>query len=347
MVGIEVTETEYRLLGVYKMESPYSLVRLKAMAIMLLSSGVDMATISKFVDRKPSTITTWCKDWQERRMSSMYTGHAGNQNASTLTSTQRREIDMILAQPPSEMGLPGEFWDIPAVSHLVYASFGVTYESDSSYHFLLRHAGLSFHKPEAHDKRRADEAVIGARMSEIRQEFIPALHDPHSIVFASDEVRIEHEAVLRRAWYKRGTKTTLKVDRESHHQSYIGFLNQNTGECLLHRLSHQKSDLIIDALTHLTKQYPGKHITIVWDNASFHRSQELRKLLGPGNTLENIHLINMPAYAPDHNPIEHVWAEAKNNISNEQRDTFNHTRQAFEEFITKNKFPYRINKDFE
>ena len=59
MVGIEVTETEYRLLGVYKMESPYSLVRLKAMAIMLLSSGVDMATISKFVDRKPSTITTW------------------------------------------------------------------------------------------------------------------------------------------------------------------------------------------------------------------------------------------------------------------------------------------------
>ena len=24
-----------------------------------------------------------------------------------------------------------------------------------------------------------------------------------------------------------------------------------------------------------------------------------------------------------------------------------HTRQAFEEFITKNKFPYRINKDFE
>ena len=70
-------------------------------------------------------------------------------------------------------------------------------------------------------------------------------------------------------------------------------------------------------------------ITIVWDNASFHRSQELRKLLGPGNTLENIHLINMPAYAPDHNPIEHVWAEAKNNISNEQRDTFNHTLQAF------------------
>ena len=141
-----------------------------------------MATISKFVDRKPSTITTWCKDWQERRMSSMYTGHAGNQNASKLTSTQRREIDMILAQPPSEMGLPGEFWDIPTVSHLVYASFGVTYESNSSYHFLLRHAGLSFHKPEAHDKRRADEAVIGARMSEIRQELIPALHDPHSIV---------------------------------------------------------------------------------------------------------------------------------------------------------------------
>lgn len=280
-------------------------------------------------------------------MSSMYTGHAGNHNASKLTPAQRHEIDRVLAQPPSEMGLPGEFWIIPAVSHLVHASFGVSYESDSSYHFLLRHAGLSFHKPEAQDKRRAEEAVIEARMSEIRRGIVPALQDPDGIVFASDEVRIEHEAVLRRAWHAPGTKTELKVDRQRQHQSCIGFLNQNTGECLLRRLSHQNTDTIIEALTHLTMQYPNKQITIVWDNASFHRSQELRNLLGPGNTLENIHLINMPAYAPDHNPIEHVWGETKNNISNKQRDTFDHTRQAFEDVITKNQFPYRFNKAFE
>ena len=103
----------------------------------------------------------------------------------------------------------------------------------------------------------------------------------------------------------------------------------------------------INALMELTLKYPGKRIVIVWDNAKWHTSKHLRSHLGQGNPLENIHLINLPPYNPDHNPIEHVWAEAKNNISNEQRDTFNHTRQAFEEFITKNKFPYRINKDFE
>lgn len=232
MIGVEVTEDEYKLLSSYKMKSPYGLVRLKAMAIMLLSSGVEMASLSKFVDRRPSTVAAWCKDWRRRRMSSMHTGHAGNQNASKLTPAQRHEIDRVLAQPPSEMGLPGEFWIIPAVSHLVHASFGVSYESDSSYHFLLRHAGLSFHKPEAQDKRRAEEAVIEARMSEIRRGIVPALQDPDGIVFASDEVRIEHEAVLRRAWHAPGTKTKLKVDRQRQHQSCIGFLNQNTGECL-------------------------------------------------------------------------------------------------------------------
>lgn len=80
----------------------------------------------------------------------------------------------------------------------------------------------------------------------------------------------------------------------------------------------------------------------MWDNASWHKTKALRALLGPGNQFEDLHLINFPPYAPDHNPIEHVWGEKKDAISNIQRHTFEDTRDAFENRIVSRTFNYRI-----
>lgn len=50
--------------------------------------------------------------------------------------------------------------------------------------------------------------------------------------------------------------------------------------------------------------------TIIWDNASFHKSQILRGMLeNAGHTM-----IFLPAYSPDLNPIEHKWHELKQKL---------------------------------
>ena len=46
----------------------------------------------------------------------------------------------------------------------------------------------------------------------------------------------------------------------------------------------------------------------------------------------------MPSYAPDHNPTEHVWNAAKNNIANLQRDIPENTFAAFTAYITNRTF---------
>lgn len=64
---------------------------------------------------------------------------------------------------------------------------------------------------------------------------------------------------------------------------------------------------------------------------------------GKGQQFENITLIQLPPYAPDHNPTEHVWNHAKGAIANIQRETANHTFSAFESFVQNGTFKY----DFE
>ena len=66
-------------------------------------------------------------------------------------------------------------------------------------------------------------------------------------------------------------------------------------------------------------------------------------LHGPGRLLERITPIHLPPYAPDHNPVEHVWNAAKNNIANIQHETPEETFGAFASYIASRTFDY----DFE
>ena len=62
-----------------------------------------------------------------------------------------------------------------------------------------------------------------------------------------------------------------------------------------------------------------------------------------GRLLERITPVFLPPYAPDHNPVEHVWNAAKNNIANIQRETPEETFGAFASYIASRTFDY----DFE
>jgi transposase len=219
--------------------------------------------------------------------------------------------------------------------------FGVEYESRASYHFLLKYSGLSFHKPEPFDRRR-DVRAINQRMDEITAEIAPKIADPGWLVFASDEVRVDQEADIRRAWCRVGEAPEIRVDRDREAQSYIGFLNQNDGCCEFERLDWQNGPEILRAVNNLVSRHPGKRICIVWDNAAWHRTRLIREELRKGGTLEQVHLIAMPPYAPDHNPIEHVWKAAKDHCANVQQPSFDATLQKFEEYITGRRFEYRI-----
>lgn len=105
----------------------------------------------------------------------------------------------------------------------------------------------------------------------------------------------------------------------------------------------QNTEQTIFALDRLQRAYPGKKIAIVWDNAGWHKSKELREWFDTGRQFEEVTLIQLPPYAPDRNPTEHVWNQAKGAIANIQRETADHTYSAFESFVNNGTFKY----DFE
>ena len=340
---VEVTPEETAVLIRWKKRPDnHVLVQMKAEAILYASRGVDVGIIAEMVERAERTVQEWLADWQATRMCSVLTGHAGNQNAAKLTRDQKQELKKILAQPPSQTGVHAEFWDVPAMRDVVKTLSDAEHQTDSSYQLLLRFCGLSLELPDPFDEHRNEKAIT-RRMTEVKTQ-VKALLDAGWEVYTADEVRLEHEAETRRMWLPKGQRTKLSVDRKKTSQSFFGALSLTSKKVKLYPIEgNQNTEQTILALDRLQRETDTEKIAVVLDNARFHHAKMLTGLYEPGQLLERITPIHLPPYAPDHNPVEHVWNTAKNNIANIQRETPEETFGAFASYITGRTFDY----DFE
>jgi DDE superfamily endonuclease len=67
------------------------------------------------------------------------------------------------------------------------------------------------------------------------------------------------------------------------------------------------------ALLDAAHQQLGGPIVLVWDNLNTHLSRAMRDLIAARDWL---HVIRLPAYAPDLNPAEGVWSHLKRTLGN-------------------------------
>lgn len=341
MIQIDIADDEKLLLRDYFKTSPIGLIRHKAQAIIMRSQGMFILAIAEALFVSERTVERWIKDFSQKRMASIFSGRIGNEYAAKLTGEQKKEIKKVLGQKPSVYGLSKEFWDVPQLKKYVYARFGQVYETDRSYHFLLEFGNLSFKVPDKFNVRR-NEQKIAVRMEQIYEEILPYMEDPNWEVFCSDETRMQLEAITRRAWIKKGEKTVLKVERSDDYQNYLGFLNQKTFQCHIVEIAWGRLTEIIRATGEFIKLYPNKKICIIWDNATCHKGILMREALATGGLLERVHLVNLPPYAPDHNPIEHVWNTVKDKLANNQDRDFEETKRKFMTLTNSQLFPYQI-----
>ncbi|MGX7829628.1 transposase [Actinokineospora sp. 24-640] len=77
------------------------------------------------------------------------------------------------------------------------------------------------------------------------------------------------------------------------------------------RRSFAETDYI--ALLDAAHQYLKAEIVVIWDNLNTHISAAMRQLVTARDWL---HVIQLPAYAPDLNPTEGVWSHVKRSLGN-------------------------------
>ena len=83
------------------------------------------------------------------------------------------------------------------------------------------------------------------------------------------------------------------------------------GNSILCFREHSKKEDVCEVIKEFVRANPNKRIILVLDNFTSHRSYLVRDFA----RANNIHLVYLPPYSPDLNPIEQIWRAIKREIS--------------------------------
>jgi len=127
---------------------------------------------------------------------------------------------------------------------------------------------------------------------------------------------------VRRTWAPRGQTPVVRHHQKHDRISVISGLSISPQRkrlglyYWLHAKNIQHEEVCL-FLCHLLQHLHG-HVSVVWDNGSIHKGPVIRNFCRKHRRL---HLERLPAYAPELNPDEGVWSQAKDTLANGRPDT--------------------------
>ena len=138
----------------------------------------------------------------------------------------------------------------------------------------------------------------------------------------------------------------IDISNTRKRRGIYGFLNANTGQEHAFKTERVNSSGTVKSLDEIGKAYPNKKIVILWDNAKWHQSTEVKEFLGA--TTYKFHLIQLPPYAPELNPQEHVWKAGRANVThNRFIENIDSATDGFVTYLNNSIFKYKIFSDEE
>jgi transposase len=118
-------------------------------------------------------------------------------------------------------------------------------------------------------------------------------------------------------WGKTEARIEIPITNEKTRQTYYGALNYQTKEFIMNPYEVGNGENTVAFMKYLQTQYPGRRIALIWDGASYHKSQEIKDFLasindGKEESQWEYTCILFAPNAPEQNPVEDVWLQAKN-----------------------------------
>jgi transposase len=217
-----------------------------------------------------------------------------------LNPAQQAALKAAVQHPPREAGIDLAAWHWKAVRRFVSERFGLTL-SRSSCHNYLHRLGFVVKRPR---KRllKGDEAQREAFVADyaaLRREAqtTGAKH------FFVDEAHFYADVDLHGKWVLKGTPALVESTspRYGEKASYYAAVCLETGEVEAMPLAGNSSaETSASFLQQLRAHHPTP-LVVFWDNAPAHGGDPLRDYL-------TTPALRLPAYSPDFNAAEHIWA---------------------------------------
>jgi len=278
-------------------------VKLKLILLGLVASGVSVKEAASIVGIKVRVAYIWLNKWVNGGYEGLLPKKMSGRPPK-LNKEQKERLKEMLNQK--------DYWTIKEIQRLIRDEFGVEYKKSRLYE-LLRELGLKLSKPYIFDVKRPGNAeeILGERLEEVLKILKKAGYELEDIIIGFfDASSPQLSPNTARLWSFKKAKIRRITTRQRKRANTFGFYTLN-GNSVVSFQERSKKENVIEVLRMIKEENGEKPIVMIIDNFSSHRAEAVQKeaeKLG-------IHLVFLPPYSPDLNPIEFVWKSLKKLIS--------------------------------
>ena len=272
--------------------------------VRLASSGQrSLAEIAGQVGRSRSTVQVWLGTYESRGLEGLLERGKPGASQSPLQDEQlQQELRAQLAA--------GNFRTAGQAVRWLHQRHGIVRTVWSMYYWLKKCGAVLRVPRPVHLKKDPQAAEAFPGQLEARLRGLPLAPGRPVRIWVQDESRFGLHTIVRRCWGLRGVRV-VKTNQKKYQWGYLyGALEIGTGKTEALFMPNVGLEVSATFLRHLAASEPEAEHIVIWDGAGFHQKAGTHALP------DQVHVIHLPAYSPELNPIEKLWDVLKDGLCN-------------------------------
>ncbi len=270
---------------------------------LLLETDKSYDEIAEIVGRARSRIQVWTKTFRDKGLAGLLSrSHGGGRKGSMTTAAQQAMIEK-LKQGAFRTAKQFQIW--LRQEHQIKLSVKGVY-----YHLGKLGGRLKVPRP-SHVKK--DDLKVAEFRNTLAEKMLALNLAQHKKVklWAYDEMRYGLHPLLRKMWSLVGRRVIAPVERRFKWGYLFGAIEVESGSSEFLFTDGVTKDFDCAFLTQISQSDPDCEHVVIGDGAGFHH-KENQQCDQP--IPANIHILTLPPYSPELNPIEKLWDILKDKI---------------------------------
>lgn len=276
------------------------------MAVRAVLEKESQRSVAERFDVHHQTVCKWMNWYRnagEEALASTKAPGPATKLAKRQIKTLRR---IILGKNPRQLNFGMALWTLPIIAKLIEVKFGIVLHGTTVSRMLSR-LGLTPQKPIRRAFQR-DQAECLYWMKRQFPKIVREAQRKQAVLLFGDETGVHEDHALARTWGERGETPVVRVSGSRRRINVISAISPRGRiwfRCYGGTLNAPRYVAFLEDLLHDVR---GK-IVLIHDRHPAHIAAATRRFIQ--EHADRLSVYELPGYAPDLNPDEHVWSFLK------------------------------------
>jgi transposase len=283
-----------------------TLEEMRRMAVKCILGGEPMRSVAERMEVHYQTVWKWMQRYRLEGQAGLASTKASGR-PPVLSETEVKLLRrIIVGKNPQQLNFGPALWTLPLIAQLVEMRFGVVLHATTISRILSR-LGVTPQKPVRRAFQRDEQECLNW-MTDGFPAIVREVQRKQAVLLFLDEAGVHEDHPVGTTWGVRGQTPMVRVTGKRRRVNVISAISPRGRFWFRCYRGMLTAPLYVEFLKGLLHDI-RKRVVVIHDRHPAHVAAATRRFIADNKSRVTVY--ELPVYAPDLNPDEHVWSYVK------------------------------------